>query len=232
MVVFVTIEGNVGVGKSTLLEVLKKRSHDQSHVIRVVPEPIEEWRSPIVIDDRVEKTPLRFLYDDPERNGFSFQMYATHTRLCKLMDASRMHPSPEVIVMERSCMSRADVFGELVRQDFSPLEWHTYQATRAMARDIVTRVFADSVTHATVYLRTDPSECLRRMHVRGRPEECEHVTLQRMQEMHNLHESLFFASTSSTGPDGTVYTVDANRTVEAVANDVLHVINNILHQHP
>ena len=230
MVQFVTIEGNVGVGKSTLLHALSAITAS-SELIKFVPEPIEQWRSPIGIcpghDELEEETPLRLLYDDPQRNGFAFQMYATHTRLCKLLETSRTTPMPDVIVMERSCISHADVFGDLVRPDFSALEWHTYQATREMARDIVNHVFGHSnVSHATVYLRTDPTECLRRIQVRGRPEECDHVTLEHMQRMHALHESLFFSSPSSSSQP--IYTVDANGSVDAVARDVWQLLTGIL----
>jgi thymidylate kinase len=102
-----------------------------------------------------------------------------------------------------------------------------------MARDIVGRVFNDDDTHVTLYLRTDPSECLRRMHVRGRPEECDHVTLKRMQDMHALHESMFASMSASSSykhdrDSPVIYTIDANRDVSTIADEVMDVIDSIL----
>lgn len=212
--IFVTIEGNIGVGKSTVLELLRQRS-DGTDVVTIA-EPIDAWRSPLTPDGATD-TPLSMLYADPAAHGFAFQMYATHTRMECFVRALGRRPTPSAIVMERSCMAEKDVFGTVMRPTMDPLQWRTYQTARALVREMAGAVDPGH-QDVTIYLRASPDECLKRMQRRGRPEECENVRLEYLQDLHDLHERFFFQGleTQVQVIDGTLPPHDVCDRIEAV----------------
>lgn len=70
-----SIEGNIGSGKSTFLQLL------QSHVpqIQVIPEPVAEWQK---ISDKFNL--LEEYYKKPDRWAFTFQINAVLSRMKEL----------------------------------------------------------------------------------------------------------------------------------------------------
>lgn len=75
----VTVEGNIGCGKSTFLTILM----DQFPNIRFIQEPVSEWQN-------VGGKSLNLLdkyYKEPNRWGFTFQIYAIFTRVKNFMEA-------------------------------------------------------------------------------------------------------------------------------------------------
>jgi deoxyadenosine/deoxycytidine kinase len=184
---FINLEGNIGAGKSTILTKIARTPG-----FHVIQEPIDLWRAPIVSESCYDTSPLALLYSDPGKNGFAFQMYAMETRMQALLAAP---PDAEVIIMERSCVSPHDIFGAVMRakNEMSDLEWHTYQAFRAMTRAMVDRMYPteNERIDIDVYLRTDPVECMRRIHARGRAEESSGITAEYIQSLHALHEAAF-----------------------------------------
>ena len=71
-----SVEGNIGAGKSTLVEALKERyAHDPS--ILFLQEPVDVWST--VQQDG--KTILELFYENQEKYSFAFQAMAFSTRL-------------------------------------------------------------------------------------------------------------------------------------------------------
>ena len=62
-----SIEGNIGSGKSTIIERLKERYPQFIYL----PEPVDEWNK---IKDNSGVTILEKFYNDKKRYSFSFQM--------------------------------------------------------------------------------------------------------------------------------------------------------------
>lgn len=71
-----TIEGNIGCGKSTFLEVLRERFPEAIWI----EEPVKDWQ------DLGGKgiNMLERYYKEPTRWGFTFQIYAIFTRIKKM----------------------------------------------------------------------------------------------------------------------------------------------------
>jgi Deoxynucleoside kinase len=81
------IEGNIGAGKSTWLQMAKQgyenladyRS-DIHEMVEVVPEPVEEWQNVSGKDINL----LELFYKDAKRYAFAFQQYVLVTRMRKV----------------------------------------------------------------------------------------------------------------------------------------------------
>lgn len=71
-----TIEGNIGCGKSTFLEVLREKFPEAVWI----EEPVKDWQ------DLGGKgiNMLERYYKEPTRWGFTFQIYAIFTRIKKM----------------------------------------------------------------------------------------------------------------------------------------------------
>lgn len=71
-----TIEGNIGCGKSTFLELLRQRIPEA----KWIEEPVQEWQN--LGGKNINM--LEKYYTEPKRWGFTFQIYAIFTRIKKL----------------------------------------------------------------------------------------------------------------------------------------------------
>jgi deoxyadenosine/deoxycytidine kinase len=78
----ISIEGNIGSGKSTFLQYLKE--HLTSDKICFLDEPVDDWLS---IVDTNDKNIIERYYDDQKKYAFSFQMMAYISRLSLLKKA-------------------------------------------------------------------------------------------------------------------------------------------------
>jgi deoxyadenosine/deoxycytidine kinase len=86
----IVIDGNIGAGKSTQIELLNKKGW------WVVPEPIEKW-------------PLKQFYKNPKKYGFFFHM--TMCQTFKPIDTET------VVIYERSLLSARHVFWKILLND-------------------------------------------------------------------------------------------------------------------
>jgi len=100
----VSIEGNIGSGKSTFLKQLEAHflNKGHSHVV-FVDEPVDEWND---IHDKKGETILEKFYKDSEKYSFSFQMMAFITRYNKIQELIDE-------ILEKSKNKNKDVFGKM-----------------------------------------------------------------------------------------------------------------------
>ena len=71
--IIISVDGNIGSGKSTLIKILRNRMKDYIFV----DEPVKEWTQ--VTDDN-NKNLLAHFYENKERWAYTFQNYAFITR--------------------------------------------------------------------------------------------------------------------------------------------------------
>lgn len=94
------IEGNIGVGKSTVMNALKRKYADTEGVV-FLDEPVDEWR---------ERGFLDRMYKDPSCKP-QFQHMVLMSLAGNLLKALAAEPRPKFIVMERSPWGNYHVFG-------------------------------------------------------------------------------------------------------------------------
>lgn len=80
---FISIEGNIGSGKSTILKIIRESFPH----LTILDEPLAEWQK---VGEQGNINLLGLYYDKPERWGFTFQIYAFMSRLNKWTEYSKM----------------------------------------------------------------------------------------------------------------------------------------------
>lgn len=196
----ITIGGNIGCGKSTVIHKLEEHVCIKSNVY-IEPEPIKEWGSW-----------LGLFYNNPGKYGFGFQMKIIHS-FFKYM---QKHVNKTVIT-ERSPSDSLHVFAKLMRDD-------------SLLNDIEYDLFKDYVDDVSwkpniyIYLRTDPEVCMRRITERLRDCESE-VTLEYITKVHGYYEDIGRGIGLN---ENDIFVIDANQDKDVVLNEVLHIILQIV----
>ena len=96
----ISIEGNMGVGKTTFINTLQGYFKDK-RPIHILEEPVSLWQS---IKDHSGKDILSHFYENQSKWAFSFQMMAYISRIAILKQAIKDHPD-SIIITERSVHS-------------------------------------------------------------------------------------------------------------------------------
>ena len=171
-----SIEGNIGSGKSKLLELLKHLYKDNENVI-FIDEPVSEWETVKANDQNI----IELFYQNKERYSFPFQILAYITRLRKLLDALENNPD-KTIICERSIYTDKYVFAKMLyQQDYiNEIEWQSYNYWFDTFKD---KTKLDTI----IYIQTDPSKCYDRIKKRNRSGESD-IPLDYLEHCHNLHQ--------------------------------------------
>lgn len=170
----ISIEGNIGSGKSTFLAYLKEHIRDPG--VCFLDEPVAEWET---IKDESGVSILENYYKDTKSFAFSFQMMAYISRLAALKQALK-HPRYTTIVTERSLDTDRYVFCKMLYDTklINKIEYTIYNKwfdTFALKEDIT-----------YVYLKTDPGVAYERVIQRDRTGET--IPLQYLSQCHTYHE--------------------------------------------
>jgi len=120
----ISIEGNIGSGKSTLINYLKMHlgTHLKNEDIVFLPEPVAEWET---IRDTSGKTMLENFYEDQKKYSFPFQIMAYATRRALIQNAIRNNPN-SIIITERCLRTDRQVFLQML-YDTNLIESMMYQ---------------------------------------------------------------------------------------------------------
>ena len=171
----VSIEGNIGSGKSTLVEALRKNYEGSSQVC-FLQEPVDIWNT---IRDNEGTTMLAKFYKDTKKYSFAFQMMAYISRLVLLRDA--IEKGYDVIVVERSMFTDKMVFAKMLYDDGN-IEEVEYQIYNKWF-DVFVK---DLPPIDIIYVKTSPSVALERVEKRARDGEC--IPLEYLENCHKYHE--------------------------------------------
>lgn len=175
---YIFIEGNIGSGKSTIIDKLEKYKNNKQYDLRVIREPVDRWCS---ITDAKGKNLLELFYSDKERYAFTLQSYV----LITYYDILKKTKTKEAYTfVERSIWSQRDVFANFCYSNkfISDIDWKIYNKSHSLLSE---QEFTKCVI---VYVQTPPSVCMERIRRRERRGE-QSINLDYLQSLHNLHET-------------------------------------------
>lgn len=207
--IIISIEGNIGAGKTTLVSILKNSFNN----IHVVDEPVEEW-----INVKDDKNILQYFYDDKCRWGYTFQNFAYITRLKNIIAALNNN---NVILTDRTMETDRNVFGLLCYENkyITELEWKIYNHWHDFYKQYV------NVPIYTIYLKTSPDICYDRIIKRGRKEEA-NIEKEYLIQLHEKHEEWI---NSLESKNVIVFNGDVNfKDDEKIISEYVHMIKNML----
>ncbi len=123
MPILISVEGNIGSGKSTFLQQLEKKFKGKD--IFFLQEPVQEWNS---IKNENNTTILEEFYKDNKKWAFSFQMMAYITRLKTLRDLVKKYGKNIIIISERSLWTDKNVFAKMLYDEkkISTIDFQIY----------------------------------------------------------------------------------------------------------
>ena len=173
----ISIEGNIGVGKSSFINILKTNIHCE-----VVPEPVSLWLN---IKDNNNKNILQTFYDDKTRWGYTFQNVACITRMMMIEDTIRTANTP-YIFLDRSLGTDKNVFELMLYENdnINQLEHNIYNLWINFYNNYVRKDKMNKI----IYLQSTPEVCQERIKIRGREEE-KNISIDYLIKLHNYHEN-------------------------------------------
>lgn len=115
----VSIEGNIGSGKTTLINCLEEHygslleNNKKNYIF--LREPLDIWNS--VQDEETGENMIQKFYKDPTKYAMSFQIMAYITFHQRLENAIKNSDDNTVIVCERSLESCRSIFSKLLKEN-------------------------------------------------------------------------------------------------------------------
>jgi len=148
--IIISIDGNIGSGKSTFLNLLKEKYGNEFYFAK---EPVDEWLN-INGENLLEK-----FYQDKERWSYTFQNYAYITRVNELLKGIKSDKS--IIITERSINTDKHVFAKMLTEDkfMSNFELELYNTWFN---------HFDVKIDGQIYVRTELKNCVDRIQQRNR----------------------------------------------------------------
>jgi len=225
----ISVEGNVGSGKSTVLNFFK-----QYPDISVYPEPVSTWTN-------LNGTNyLDLVYKNQTRWGMTFESLVMQTMLeiqlrdCRnyttLQDLATTKPNtPAVKMMERSLLATRHIFvrnlnNTIAMEDFKVLESWLDRLNRMQQ--------IDTGVDVIIYLRTDPSVTIKRVAKRHRHEEMD-VPLKYYQGLNQLYEDwLIHGNSTGITHHPRIIVIDANKDISVLQETYKYLAKAIFRSIP
>lgn len=174
--IILSIDGNIGSGKSTLYKDLQSYYKNNADIC-FVPEPVDDWTH-IVDKDNVPI--LTNLYKNTKKYAFRFQMMAYISRLHLLRQKVKENKY-RIIISERSVQTDRNVFAKMLFDD-DMIEHDEYQIYNKWFDEFLDDMYLGGI----IYVKADPEICSERVKTRAR--EGETIPLEYLQKCHKYHE--------------------------------------------
>lgn len=170
----ISIEGNIGSGKSTLFKKLKH--HSKFNECIFLDEPIDEWMENV--DENGESILTKF-YDNQEKYAFPFQIMSYFSKLNKLKNAVKNNQN-KIIISERSIFTDKKIFAKMLHDD---------KKIDAICYNIYSKMFDeidDFNLDKIIYINTTPIKCHERIHKRNRDGE-NNISIEYLEKCDKYH---------------------------------------------
>lgn len=206
----ISIEGNIGVGKSTFINILKSKWHDECEVIL---EPVEMWKN---LTNSDGKNILQTFYEDIPRWAYSFQNVACISRMIKIENTIRNTRS-NCIFLDRSLGTDKNVFEAMLYD-----QGHLTQIEHSMYNlwcDFYHKYVRPLDNQIYIYLKASVETCAERIKKRARVEE-ESIGLDYLKGLNDYHDKWLLKEEN-------VIVIDCEEEFESVESKHYEMINKI-----
>ena len=176
--IIISIEGNIGTGKSTIVENLKEYMSDVPGVV-FLKEPVDIWES--IKDSKTGETILQKFYADSKTYAFPFQVMAYASRLSVIRE--QVDAKPRVIICERSLEADYNIFAKMLYDD-GMIDDVNYQIYKLFYGEFSYKYGLDAV----VYVDSDAEVCHNRIMKRARDGE-DQIPLAYLQKCKAYHDN-------------------------------------------
>lgn len=179
MSIIISIEGNIGSGKSTILNFLKDNFKDNQKII-FLDEPLNEWNN---IKDENNVTILEKFYKDQKKYSFAFQMMAYISRLSLLKDTIEKNKD-SIIITERCLNTDRYIFAKMLydKGNLESVEYQIYLKWFDYFANI-------STIQKIIYMKTNPEICFDRINKRNRTGES-NISIEYLIECDKYHNDM------------------------------------------
>jgi deoxycitidine kinase/deoxyguanosine kinase len=195
MPIIISIDGNIGAGKTTLFKLLEEKFVMRKKFV-FLEEPVSVWQT---IQDEGGRNLLELFYEDSASWAFSFQIAAFISRLAVLQETLRKNPN-SIIITERSLNTDRHVFAKMLyeQNNINNINYQIYLKWF----DTFTK---DYPLTKIIYVKTDPTLCYERIKERSREGE-ETIPLEYLETCHRYHENMIniFDERNVTFIDGNI----------------------------
>ena len=206
MVRIISIEGNIGSGKSTLVQLLKNYNIKNVENIYFLQEPVDEWNN---IQDNDGKNIIEKYYSDQYKYSFSFQMMAYISRLSSLKKA--INNKYDIIITERSLLTDKNVFAQML-YDSGKMEHINYVIYNKWFDEFI----SDIPKVEYIYIKTTPEIAYERIMKRNRLGE--NISKEYLCECSNYHDKWL----------NDEYTIDGNLDINNVFAKLIEYTNKMI----
>lgn len=197
-----SIEGNIGSGKSTLVNILKTVERNNKDII-FMDEPVHIWEN---IKDEEDNNIIEKFYGNTKKYAFSFQMMAYISRISMLKDIIKKHPG-KTIICERSVYTDKNVFAKML-YDSGDIEEVNYQIYMKWFDEFVN----DININGLIYVKADADTSYKRVLKRNRKGET--IPLQYLEKCNEYHDNWIYNE-----KDVNTIILDANNDKKENIND-------------
>jgi deoxynucleoside kinase len=213
----ISIEGNIGSGKSTFLKKIAE------HIsCAIVYEPNKEWQS--IGDGNL----LDLFYKDMHRWAYSFQSYVFLTRIQSVENAIRQFPDKDIFICERSVLADRYTFARALYQrgEMTSIEWSMYCSwyNWMVSRHI-------QLPNLFVYLKVDSDIAHYRINKRSRFEE-KNVPLEYVSLISQYHDDWLIDKKEVPDPINKipVLVLDCNKDFESDSRQWSILVEKVVHE--
>ena len=201
--VIISLDGNVGGGKSYLLKQIRKRFP----AFKIVDEPVGQWTE---LTNEHGENMLELFYKDKKRWGYTFQTCALLTRQKNMQtmidQLDKTSDETYIIITERSILTDKYIFADMLHHTgfMSDLEWNLYNK-------LFDALSQQHQVDGVIYVSTSALTSKDRIQMRGRPEE-ETISIDYLNDLDKQHEKWLSSTTIpvcsvSTEPGSSLDTV-------------------------
>jgi deoxycitidine kinase len=177
----ISIDGNIGSGKTTLFNLLQKKLVLEKFKNKVyLEEPVSDWLN---LKNNSNNNILELFYKDKIKWSFSFQICAFISKIKKLEKDIKSEDESKILISERTVLTDKECFAKQLYNDnfINEIDWSLYNDLYNMI------IKKDYIPTGIVYLECNPTICYERIHKRNRSEE-EGIPLDYLQSIHARHE--------------------------------------------